>query len=435
MAEGDPSWKAHLLLDGKGKFRTAEFYVDNAESEIGRRVAVHEFPNRDYPTVEDLGRANRKFRLTCFVLGPKYDEDRDKLRAEFEKPGPGQLTHPYWGEMQVSIVSPVKITETPNEGGLARFDLDVVETEQGNPVVAAIDFAPEVNLKALVAITKVSAAFSAVFTLVNAIEATRSAAVSLIQGMTSVIKTARKYANAAVNLVDDVEKSLNDLITNASALVNTPEDLVNSIDGAIKSVFGNLSALGEDVEELILGGQKNIEAVRGSVYFEDFRAGKAKEVFDAAASNGDDTAPVQETGSGQDEIQIANQAAIISMFQAISVIEAAVAFAEFGFESRDKAIEIRDSVAESLDAIAEDAADEVYAALMDLKAALSNQLSSVAATLPELITVPVTNPIPSLALTYDIYGSIDNETDLIFRNNIAEPHMVPSYVDLKVVVP
>ena len=41
-------------------FRGVSFQVDVASLSAGRRVQVHEYPQRDQPWVEDLGRATRQ---------------------------------------------------------------------------------------------------------------------------------------------------------------------------------------------------------------------------------------------------------------------------------------------------------------------------------------------------------------------------------------
>jgi len=50
-------------------FRGIPFEVSAATGSFGRRTARHEFPQRDTPAVEDLGRRTRELQITGFVIG------------------------------------------------------------------------------------------------------------------------------------------------------------------------------------------------------------------------------------------------------------------------------------------------------------------------------------------------------------------------------
>ncbi len=427
------TWRENLHLEGRGSFRRAEFFVDSADSSVGRTSVVHRFPGRDFPKVEDLNRAPREFKLVCYVLGEEYHVARDKLRVEFEKLGSGQLVHPYWGEFKVAVTSPVRIRETVQEGGLARFDLDVVEVTDSKITIATVDKEPDVAIKADAALDEAKTELESTFNLTGAIESVRTAAVSVIQTATQNIRSARAPANAAINLVDDVGSAIDDLESQAATLVTAPGALADSIKDVLAKVMGGLAKLEQVTADLIAAGQKGVEAVDGSVFFDDFRAERALEVFVKLTENGDALQTVQDTGSTQSDIEIANQAALVRIYQVTGAIESARAFSIFAFDSRDKAIEIRDVVATELDALAEVSEDNLYGKLVDLRASLTTHLSEVATALPDIldVTLPVTQP--SLVLAYDLYGSIALEGDLIARNNVANPMQVPGSVVLKVV--
>ncbi|MEG7525483.1 MAG: DNA circularization N-terminal domain-containing protein, partial [Chromatiales bacterium] len=118
------SW--HDNFTAKGSFRGAAFVMRTDDLEFGRRLQVHEYPLRDKPYAEDLGRKARRFTIEVFVAGPDYLADRDDLIAAIEKPGQGPLVHPYFGTLQVSIVSARK-RESTRSGGMASFTLTCIE--------------------------------------------------------------------------------------------------------------------------------------------------------------------------------------------------------------------------------------------------------------------------------------------------------------------
>jgi prophage DNA circulation protein len=91
-------------------FRGVPFAVLQSESRFGRRIALHEYPYRDKPWPEDMGRATRKFSIQGFIItdswvyggGDVFDQ-RDKLAAAAETKNAGTLIHPTLGRLQVSI--------------------------------------------------------------------------------------------------------------------------------------------------------------------------------------------------------------------------------------------------------------------------------------------------------------------------------------------
>jgi prophage DNA circulation protein len=118
-----PPWKAQLV---PAMFRGAEFKVDANSRGSGRRAVVHEFPKRDIPYAEDMGRRARRFPITGYVVGPFYKELRDDLMAALEVEGPGLLILPTLGEHMVQVEQ-FTVRETRQAGGYAEFEMAFVE--------------------------------------------------------------------------------------------------------------------------------------------------------------------------------------------------------------------------------------------------------------------------------------------------------------------
>ena len=86
------AWRDNLV---PASFRGAGFQVDNTEAPIaGRRVAVHEYPGRDEPFVEDLGRRTKRWEIEAFVVGDDYADVRDRLVDACDMPGAGRTGAP-----------------------------------------------------------------------------------------------------------------------------------------------------------------------------------------------------------------------------------------------------------------------------------------------------------------------------------------------------
>ncbi len=68
-------------------FRGTAFQVNDADLGAGRRMQVHEYPQRDMPWVEDLGRATREISIEGFLIGTYYIAQANRLLAALEASG------------------------------------------------------------------------------------------------------------------------------------------------------------------------------------------------------------------------------------------------------------------------------------------------------------------------------------------------------------
>ena len=89
---------------------------------------MHEYPFRDSPWVEDLGRASRVFRVRGFVTGPLFLTQFDLLVNAIEQKGPGTLIHPTRGLIQASVVR-FEWREPDGYSGVIELDIDFIEAK------------------------------------------------------------------------------------------------------------------------------------------------------------------------------------------------------------------------------------------------------------------------------------------------------------------
>jgi prophage DNA circulation protein len=153
-----PLWKTQLWIPCS--FRGVPFKWWSTGEESGRRAAVTEFPFRDTPYVEDLGRRAKYYPLTGHVIGDNYMAARDALRAALQAQGPGTLIHPYLGPLTVQLLTYVE-KEEQLEGGLARFDMRFVEAGGIPSPRAATDTAAATTAASTNASTQVQADYVA----------------------------------------------------------------------------------------------------------------------------------------------------------------------------------------------------------------------------------------------------------------------------------
>ncbi|WP_127958108.1 DNA circularization protein [Serratia microhaemolytica] len=118
------SWKEKLL---PASFRGVPFKITDDEATVGRRTQTHEYPNRDKPYTEDLGRATRRDRLSAYVIGDDYQAQRDQLIAAINQGGPGKLVHPQYGELTVCIDGDVTVSHSASDGRMCTLSFNFVE--------------------------------------------------------------------------------------------------------------------------------------------------------------------------------------------------------------------------------------------------------------------------------------------------------------------
>jgi prophage DNA circulation protein len=129
-------------------FRTALFHVASHSKENGRRIVLHEFPKKELPYAEDMGKRAIEFTVHAYCIAfPRdtgialYQRDyripRDLLIAELEKEGAGFLQMP--DLPAVSVVCPrYRVTHQEKFGGYCEFDMVFVEAGKK-------PFAPTIN--------------------------------------------------------------------------------------------------------------------------------------------------------------------------------------------------------------------------------------------------------------------------------------------------
>ena len=124
LLSSSSGWRDRLQ---DASFRGVPFKVEEESAGTGRRVETHEYPNRDKPYTEDLGKVTFRPSITAYVVGDDCFDQRDRLIEALNKPGPGTLVHPTYGELKVCVDGEVRVSTSKSEGRIVRFDLKFVE--------------------------------------------------------------------------------------------------------------------------------------------------------------------------------------------------------------------------------------------------------------------------------------------------------------------
>lgn len=410
-------------------FRGVAFEVESHSESGGRRVELHEYPLRDTPYAEDLGKKAGKWQIEAFLVNGKsgYAERRDKLREALNASGPGTLIHPYLGELSVSVDG-YSLKETTREGGYCTFSISFVEA--GQPVEPDVekDTAANVLDKAEAAKEAATAGFlDEYMPLLEDLEGLAGKVPALLSEATAFLGTPLSILSRAQSA--------------ASSVLALPDRLASRILGYLGTIrqLGGIATSGLKMNALtaLLGKKSAGTASPWLVTSNGVIAGIVGETSWPQAGGGSigGGTPSPET-PGVVASTVANRAEtpLIDLIAAGAVIEAAIESADADYGTADDALASRDAVLEAIDEVQRaNCSDAVFTALSELAAAVNEDLTTRGAELPKLGSATLFMSMPALAASYRLYGDVGQADAIVARNRIRHPGRVPGGVPLEVI--
>ncbi|WP_083940892.1 DNA circularization protein [Pseudoduganella violaceinigra] len=376
------TWRDQLQ---PASFRGVPFDVVAGSLTAGRRLARHEYPQRDFPYLEDMGRRAREYKVEAYVIGPDYMSGRDQLLAAIEEEGPGQLVHRYYGTKLV-VVAECELSESTEFGGLAKFTLHFVESgEQAQPTVG-IDSGAE-----LLEVQDV--AYGAImddFTQELSVDGLPSWGVGDILSSLDAFLALDDFRRSAA-ATTAVRARLGSLIEEPRSLALELIGLVRSVDrvtGILERPYVSASA------SVSAGpGQSVRSVVRRQQAVLTLLVKRAALVRYAGLASGADLSTAVDVQTVR--------AAILGFFDAHDYAPGA---------PRPSAT--------------------VATALKAVRSAALVHLSRQGAALPRTYSMQLLVPQPALVLSYALYGDLRND-DIVKRNALRHPGFIPAGVSLQ----
>ena len=237
----------------KSSWRGVPFITLSADTHIGRKKAMHDYPFRDLPWIEDMGRATRKFKVTGFLIGDDVINQRLALIQACEKPGPGELLHGTLGKIIVDLLECdflekwderryFEVTMTFAQGGQRIYPAAVQST-------AAVVASAGAAAHAASAASFISKATSAL----QAGAAVVSAAVSTVTGWigtaTALIKDATTIFHAVSAVVNTAKAFFGGRITSLTGVLSAVQGTANAVQRATVAT-GNIAIATQTTQTL-----------------------------------------------------------------------------------------------------------------------------------------------------------------------------------------
>lgn len=399
------AWRERLR---NATFRGVPFEVESDNGKFGRRLQTHEFPQRDKPQTEDLGRATREFSVTAFVIGADYMERRDALLTALEEEGPGTLVHPWLGSMQVNV-GPVNLSHSLTNGGMCEFTITFVEAGELTFPTASVSPGGQSLAAADDVMAVAESDFLEAFDVDGFPAFVTDGALSDLNGFVDLASSSlgglsQVLANPLGSLLDAFE---------APASIGIPAALVSGVRGLFDRAGSVLQALAADVA--VFGG--------GGVHTRNRNAVLALTGLSTTlgASIGESTASTPSTYQRQ-----VNAGAIATLLQRAALVQAAGMASSMPLPVYDDAVQLRDAVTAALDLASVTASDEAYQAMQTLRARVHSDLTARTAGAARLVQYTPTQVLPALVIAHDRYEDVDREQEIVEGNGIRHPGFVPA---------
>lgn len=377
-------------------FRGVPFQVDDGDMAAGRRVQVHEYPQRDKPYVEDLGRATREMRVRAFVVGEDYLEQAGALLAALEEAGPGTLVHPWLGSLNVTVKD-ARVAYRKDALGVAQFELEFVEAGELTFPSAADSTQAQSRLAADDLDQAAQDDFAQSFTCDGYPDFVAESAIGDLTSIITGIGDARIAALDGLEYAADAVQAVTDVVT----LINDPVAIAARLSkylgiSAVASIIGNGRAL-----------------VRGLLAMIQLPALVAEEVA------------AQFTTASRYQAQ-RNSAAVRSLTRRLLLAQAVGASSLIDAQVYEDTTSLRSQLTIALDDEALTASDSVYAALTDARTRVWRDLTERSRDSARLLTITPSEPLPALVLAYDRYEDVTRDAEIVARNQVRHPGFVPA---------
>lgn len=414
-------------------FRGVPFLVSSGGAQMGRRNAVHEYPFRDTPWVEDLGKSARRFQVVGFVLGDDVIAQRAKMVDAVERPGDGELVHPTFGRIAVAVIG-FDVAESKGR----MFEYTFTFVRQGAKVYPSslAEGAALISDSAAALATSSAGAFAAKVATTAVVGP--GADVIASQQSEAWVSVATRVARDATSL----QKLLVTLPGNYGRLLGmaTGVDVGAPLAG-VGSTTADLIASAATLRAGVASAAGALVSAAGALTianlgsFTDAAQGLATAILNVASTPGDalrglaTMATFMPVGAAAGDDLIV-QRACADLFRRAALSSMAVAGSRYAPATSDDAVAARDQVLAILDAEVTTAGDQfedsVFEALETLRSQVVQDLNDRGAVLPHLVTVKVPASMPSLVLAQRLYRDAGRADELVARARPVHPAFMPT---------
>ncbi|MEE5139107.1 DNA circularization N-terminal domain-containing protein [Pseudomonas alliivorans] len=460
------TWRDSLL---PASFRGVGFFISSTVVPIGRKGQLHEFPQRDEPYFESLGKQSQVHTVTAFIVGPDCFEQRDKLLQALETPGAGELVHPWLGRMQVQV-GDCDMTHSLAEGGIVHLNLkfypdqplkfptstlntgrQLVQASEGlldsalrryRAVMATVD-AVRINIQALR--STLSGVFATIQRQFASFMAIYSDATALVHSLVNAPYTlSTMFSTFFASFQGDSRRSSRESSGNNVGAGGAASGGGSTGSGSGSSGGSNAGGSSGGVSGSagsVASGSRNTSGVE-SVPYRSIISDATQQAQAVSSINQINQGGGLDTGvTAQATADLVQDALLVKVARVVASMPVAVStkpilvvpsldqqrvqpLQRADVPVADDVIELRDTLSAAIWDAALKADPEHYLALNTLRHALISHLNAVAASGVRLQDMKVSEPLPALVLAYRRFGDASRSHEVVQRNRIPHPGFV-----------
>lgn len=409
----DQTWRDQML---PASFRGISFLIPQASVPVGMKVQLHEFPQRDEPYAEQLGKQAQVHRLVCWIIGDDCFERRDKFMEALETPGAGELVHPWLGRMQVKA-GEAELTHDFKQGGMAAF---------------AVTFYPDLPLKFPTAkVNTQQQVVKASDSLLDSALARYKSAMAKVDQARLGLARLRNSLSGVYTVIQQQFSTIIGAFTNLTGFVQSLMNAPDSLSSLFSSYFSEFSVddyLGDDsgssYRNSVATATQQTEAVTSINTVSDSGGVDAAAASQATANLVQDALLVQ-VALIISEMPVASQP--VSTATVSSVEQQAVQpIVRPEVPVADDVIELRDNLNEAIFQASLKADPEHYMVLNTLRQTIVKHLTAVAESGVRLVEITPPETLSALVLAYRRFGDATRESEVVQRNRLRHPGFVPA---------
>lgn len=404
----------------RASYKGASFFVERDGVETGRRLVVHEFPHRDTPYVEDMGRDAYKMSVTAYVVGNQSDGAALALRRACESKGAGPLSLPL--ERFVAHCEKFQRDFSKDKLGYIAFSLAFVRDGSAAGPFPVPVLGHLVSLASNAVLAPLRAALLRGFAALGMPSFVSIAAVSLVRSIAAQLQVSALTPGLTASVVPRIALSIANLHDQAPALV------------AIGAQAARVAPTWFVAQGVVVADAAIVDRVWSIVEAigDAAPADVAIEIMEGLATFGIDL-DGSPAGTAS-ERQLARNAEMLCGLVRIAALAAmSSAVVDIALPDRRSAIAARAKVAEMFAAERERsmATDDhaLSVALEDLGGRLVDQISRRIADLAPVLSVASDLSMPSLWWSHRIYGHAARAGDIARRNSVIHPSFMPREIE------
>ena len=380
----------------RAKFKEDEFLVNSTSISGGRKTVIHEYPNSNRQTIEDLGESPRSYKLTAIITGSDltvdgddYFQKRNRLLNKLEEEGAGTLVHPFYGVIPNVVARVYTINENMTTLGVATIDISFdVSSNVAIPVSAGVSTSQLGSVKNSCDVA-LTANITDNWVVSTAAIGSFEEAKEKLAGFSESFEGATKFLNNATDSANELTSLISDFNVVLGTLAQDPVELADSISNLFSTADSASQSLDASVEAM------------ASLY--DF---------------GDDDPETIDANTSSSIERLQNKNVMNNTIKAYALIYNYLNVPQKDFVTKDEIDSELDGLETQFESIidADGIDDDSRDALVNMKTASLEYIEDVRVDTRRIIDVR-TETLPMRAIAYQYYGDSTEEDNLSLIND------------------